>query len=100
MVLVLGVASRALRLPPTPCRVCFRPCVFLMNSLTSGKKTTHCIRRPAVSRSKMKPITDVGSSSSHCEANREEIEMGGAARPSHVLHIERSRLAEDGAPVC
>ena len=47
----------------------------------------------------MKPITDVGSSSSHCEANMEEIEMGGAARPSHVLHIERSRLAEDGAPV-
>ena len=26
-----------MRLPPTPCRVCFRPCVFNKFSLTSGK---------------------------------------------------------------
>ena len=41
-----SLRCRTVRLPPTPCRVCCRPCVF-NNSLTSGKNKTvgNCSRQ-------------------------------------------------------
>jgi hypothetical protein len=45
-----SLRSRAVRLPPTPCRVCFRPCVFNLSQAPSraGGDETTCTARQGV----------------------------------------------------
>ena len=80
-VLVLCLRSRAVRLPPTPCRVCFRPCVFNKFSHFWRKTYTYAISYMSSKKQQRRAVSGAAATRqrAHWDAGPEEVPLAWAA---------------------